>query len=99
MKQIVFEQPVVKQDISNKEVYTHIFKGNNFSSNRIKIKDWNKNCSCTGIEHPEVINPGPFEVKMNIDKRGLTGLFLSKAVINFSNNEQVELKINGKITD
>ena len=79
---IVFEQPKVHLNISNKEPYVHTFKAWNNSNQTVKQVALTKGCSCTNLVTPvEILPQEKFEVKMVVDKTGQTGLFSVSAII------------------
>lgn len=95
---IVFEQPTVRVNINNKELYTHTFKGFNHFSVPVHITKTTKGCSCTSTVIPSKIEPNSyFEVKMTIDKVGQTGYFSTSITLEFDLGETQKLKVNGQL--
>lgn len=98
MEKVLFHQPVIKKDISNKEIHTEAFIAINHSSREVRITEVEKGCSCTNVEYPEVIQPKEeFFIKLIVDKTGQTGYFATSATIKFSTGQEQKLILNGKL--
>ena len=98
IEKVLFHQPVIKKDISNKEIHTEAFTATNHSSKEVHIVEVEKGCSCTNVEYPEVIQPGQeFFIKMIVDKMGQTGYYATSAKIKFNTGQEQKLILNGKL--
>ncbi len=95
---IVFEQPTIRVNISNKKPYTHTFRGFNHFTTPVTITKTSKSCSCTSTVVPSVIPPASeFEIQMTVDKTGQTGYFSASITLEFDICSPEKLKVNGQL--
>lgn len=99
-KQISFNQPNIQAHISNKEPYTHIFTALNLGPRLIKVVEVKTGCGCTTYKVPDEIQPyEEFEVKLTVDKTGLSGLYSTFISILFDTGQKETLKLGGKLQE
>lgn len=98
MKDIVFEQPVVKADFKTDTIYTHKFKGYNISNQVIKKLSAKGSCACLTATLPDEILPNSsFELSVHINKLGQQGYYSNALYLEFSNGQKETLKISGQL--
>jgi len=91
------EQPKVNINISNKEVYRHVFKCHNVGQ-PTRIVSKTSGCSCTLLEAPTSVDHGTFEIIMEVDKKGGSGFYSVNAKVVYESGT-IDLQLNGKLDD
>lgn len=94
--EVVFEQPALNVNISTKEIFTHEFKGFNYSKTPLKIKNIGASCGCLTFNHPGDLQPqSAFKIKVYLNKLNRPGLFSVSLNVDFENGEKKQLKLSG----
>lgn len=96
---IVFKETLKRNQVCSYYHPTFFeFEGVNTSDKEIRMEKWISSCGCTKPSYPKVVKPGEtFTITVIIDKSGLKGSFNQSVTLNYSNGQEVKLKVNGTI--
>lgn len=74
------------------------FEGVNTGNEEVRVIKHSSSCSCTKAAYPKSVKPGEtFIVTMIVDKTHQKGNFNQSVTLNYSNGQEIKLKVNGTI--
>jgi hypothetical protein len=100
MKDIVFENELITQDIPAGKPHTYWFKGYNLSDKVITRTTLESSCSCTITNIQKTFQPKEsFTFEMIFDPQGTSGFYAKSIKFDLDNGQKIKLRINGKIIE
>ena len=99
MEALLFKQQLKRNQVCSYYHPTFFeFEGVNTGNEEVRMERWSSSCGCTKPSYDKVVKPGEtFIVTVIIDKSGQKGLFNQSVTLNYSNGQEIKLKVNGTI--
>ena len=99
MEAINFKQTLLRnQTASYYEPTAFKFEGVNLSNEEIKVTKATPSCGCITASYDKTVRPGEtFYVVLLLNKVGVKGAFNQSVTLNYSNGQEIKLKVNGTI--
>lgn len=99
IQSINFKQTLLRnQTASYYEPTAFKFEGVNLSNEEIKVIKSTASCGCLTASYDKTIKPGEiFYVILLLNKVGVKGAFNQSVTLNYSNGQEIKLKVNGTI--
>lgn len=99
MNQILFHSQLKRNQVCSYYHPTFFeFEGVNTGNEEVRVVKHSTTCGCTKGAYPKLVKPGEtFTVTVIIDKSGAKGAFNQSVTLNYSNGQEIKLKVNGTI--
>jgi len=99
MNQILFHSQLKRNQVCSYYHPTFFeFEGVNTGNEEVRVVKHSTTCGCTKGAYPKSVKPGEtFTVTVIIDKAGQKGNFNQSVTLNYSNGQEIKLKVNGAI--
>lgn len=96
---IIFKQTLLRNQIASYyEPTAFRFEGINTSNEELKVVKSTVSCGCLTVSYDKTIKPGEtFYVILLLNKVGVKGAFNQSVTLNYSNGQEIKLKVNGTI--